>query len=218
MMSEATLDGWSGWWAADPGRVAEQRAAEARMSQDADLVERCRHGDRGAWEHLVRSHTRLVYSACYRFTNHPDESHDLAQEVFLRVFRSLHTYDARAGGLRTWLLRLTRNLLIDNYRRTKKHRVLDPLEDQILVLEATASAGGQADRTLRGREAGEMLQAGLQRLSPELREAVILRDLEEMEYKEIAQVLRIPEGTVKSRINRGRSELGRQLRALGVRP
>ncbi len=218
MMSEATLDTWSGWWAADPGRVAEQRAAEARMTQDADLVERCRQGDHGAWEHLVRSHTRLVYSACYRFTNHTEESNDLTQEVFLRVFRSLHTYDARAGGFRTWLLRLTRNLLIDNYRRTKKHRVLDPLEDQITVLEAKASSGGHADRALRGREAGEMLQAGLQRLSPELREAVILRDIEEMEYKEIAQVLRIPEGTVKSRINRGRSELGKQLRALGVRP
>ncbi len=218
MMSEATLDSWSGWWAADPGRAAEPRAAEARMSQDADLVERCRHGDRGAWERLVRSHTRLVYSACYRFTNHPEESNDLTQEVFLRVFRGLHTYDARAGGFRTWLLRLTRNLLIDNYRRAKKHQVLDPLEDQILVLEATASSGGHADHTLRGREASEVLQAGLQRLSPELREAVILRDLEEMEYKEIAQVLRIPEGTVKSRINRGRSELGRQLRALGVRP
>ena len=218
MMSEATLDSWSGWWAADPGRAAEQRAVEARMSPDADLVERCRHGDRGAWERLVRSHTRLVYSACYRFTNHPEESNDLTQEVFLRVFRGLHTYDARAGGFRTWLLRLTRNLLIDNYRRAKKHQVLDPLEDQILALEATASSGGQADHTLRGREASEVLQAGLQRLSPELREAVILRDLEEMEYKEIAQVLRIPEGTVKSRINRGRSELGKQLRALGVRP
>ncbi len=218
MMSEATLDSWSGWWAADPGRAAEQRAAEARMSQDADLVERCRHGDRGAWEHLVRSHTRLVYSACYRFTNHSEESNDLTQEVFLRVFRSLHTYDARAGRFRTWLLRLTRNLLIDNYRRTKKHRVLDSIEDQILVLEATASSGGQADQTLRGRETSEILQSGLQRLSPELREAVILRDLEEMEYKEIAQVLRIPEGTVKSRINRGRSELGKQLRTLGVRP
>ncbi len=218
MMSEAALDSWGGWWAGDPGRAAEQRAAEARMSQDADLVERCRHGDRGAWEHLVRSHTRLVYSACYRFTNHSEESNDLTQEVFLRLFRSLHTYDARAGGFRTWLLRLTRNLLIDNYRRTKKHRVLDPIEDQISVLEATASSGGQADHTLRGSEASEVLQSGLQRLSPELREAVILRDLEEMEYKEIAQVLRIPEGTVKSRINRGRSELGKQLRALGVRP
>ncbi len=218
MMSEATLDTWSGWWAADPGRVAEQRAAEARMTQDADLVERCRHGDHGAWEHLVRSHTRLVYSACYRFTNHTEESNDLTQEVFLRVFRSLNSYDARAGGFRTWLLRLTRNLLIDNYRRTKKHRALDPLEDQITVLEAKASSGGHADQALLRREAGEMLQAGLQRMSPELREAVILRDIEEMEYKEIAQVLRIPAGTVKSRINRGRSELGKQLRALGVRP
>ena len=82
MMSEATLDTWSGWWAADPGRVVEQRAAEARMTQDADLIERCRHGDRGAWEHLVRSHTRLVYSACYRFTNqHPSAVHGVRSDA-----------------------------------------------------------------------------------------------------------------------------------------
>ena len=218
MMSETALDSWNGWWAADPGCAVEGGAAQTRMSQDADLVARCRQGDRGAWEHLVRSHTRLVYSACYRFTNHSEESRDLTQEIFLRVFRSLHTYDARAGGFRTWLLRLTRNLLIDHYRRTKKHQALDPLEDQILVLEATPSSGGRADRVLLRREAGEALQAGLQRLSPELREAVILRDIEELQYKEIAEVLRIPEGTVKSRINRGRSELGKQLRSLGVRP
>ena len=78
--------------------------------------------------------------------------------------------------------------------------------------------GGSSDRTLRSREAAEALQAGLQRLSPDLREAVILRDLQEMEYKEIAQVLRVPEGTVKSRINRGRTELAKNLRAMGIRP
>ena len=134
------------------------------------------------------------------------------------MFRSLRTFDARSGGFRTWLIRLTRNLLIDHYRRNKKHKVLDPLEDQIPVLEEKALVGGSSDRTLRSREAAELLQAGLQGLSPDLREAVILRDLQEMEYKEIAQVLRVPEGTVKSRINRGRIELAKNLRAMGVRP
>lgn len=218
-MSEAVVDSWGTlWWGADAGGAAQARATELRMSQDAELVERCLNGDRGAWEHLVRSHTRLVYSACYRFTNEADESQDLTQEVFLRVFRSLHTFDPKVGGFRTWLVRLTRNLLIDHYRRTKKHRVLDPLEEQLPVLESKAGVGVRADHALRGREAGEALQAALQGLSPDLREAVILRDLQDMEYKEIAGILHVPEGTVKSRINRGRTELAKQLRAMGVQP
>jgi RNA polymerase sigma-70 factor (ECF subfamily) len=130
----------------------------------------------------------------------------------------LHTYDPCSGSFRTWLVRLTRNLLIDNYRKTRKHQVLDPLEDQLTHLEETAGMGGRADHSLAGREAGELLQSALQRLSPELREAVVLRDLQEMEYREIADVLKVPEGTVKSRINRGRRGLARHLRAAGVTP
>jgi RNA polymerase sigma-70 factor (ECF subfamily) len=95
--------------------------------------------------------------------------------------------------------------------------VLSPLEHQIRAIVANGGRGPPADYALRGREAGELLQSALRRLTPDLREAVILRDLQELEYKEIADVLRIPEGTVKSRINRGRAELARQLRALGVR-
>jgi RNA polymerase sigma-70 factor (ECF subfamily) len=116
-----------------------------------------------------------------------------------------------------WLARLTRNLLVDHYRRTKQDRVTDAIEDQLVVLEEKTSLGARTDGLLAGREAGELLQAGLQRLSPELREAVILRDLEELEYKEIASVLNVPEGTVKSRLNRGRAELARILRR-AVRP
>ncbi len=187
------------------------------MDRDAALVDDCLQGGHGAWEELVRSHTRLVYGACYRFTGGAEDARDLTQEVFLRVFRSLHTYDPAFGGFRTWLLRLTRNLLIDHYRKTRKHQVLEPLEEQLPSLEEKSGLGGQADRTLLGREAGEILRATLLKLSPELREAVILRDLQEMEYKEIAQVLNIPEGTVKSRINRGRRELAKQLKAAGVR-
>ena len=110
------------------------------------------------------------------------------------------------------MTRLTRNLLVDNYRRTKQDRVTDALEDKLPVLEERTAQFGRTDGLLAGREAGEILQLALQKLSPELREAVILRDLQEMEYREIAQVLNVPEGTVKSRINRGRAELARVLK------
>lgn len=182
------------------------------MEVDALLVERCLTGDPVAWEQLVRAHNRRVYNLCYRFTGRADEAEDLSQEVFLRVYRTLKSYRADEGYFTTWLTSLTRNLLIDHYRKVKKDRVLEPLEDQLPVLEERAAAASQADSMTRGREAGEMLQAALSRLSPDLREAVILRDIQEMEYREIAGILKVPEGTVKSRINRGRAELGRLLK------
>lgn len=182
------------------------------MDADTLLVERCLAGDPAAWEQMVRSHHRRVYNLCYRFTGKADEAEDLSQEVFLRVFRTLKSYRVEEGFFTTWLTSLTRNLLIDHYRKTKKDRVLDPLEDQLPVLEEKMAAGTQADSLARGREAGEMLQNALARLSPDLREAVIMRDLQEMEYREIAGVLKVPEGTVKSRINRGRAELGKLLK------
>ncbi len=185
------------------------------MDRDAQWVVECLGGDDGAWERLVREHSRLVYASCYRFTGQAETARDLTQDVFIRVFRSLHAFDPQAGGFRTWLMRLTRNLLIDDYRKNKKHRVVDSLEDKIAVLEQRSGSDSRADRTLRAREAADLLQAALSRLSPGLREAVILRDVQEMEYREIAGTLAVPEGTVKSRISRGRRELAKQLRALG---
>jgi len=148
---------------------------------------------------------------CYRFTGSATEAQDLTQEVFLRVFRTLKSFRSAEGSFATWLARVTRNLLIDHYRRTRQQRVTDSIEDQLPMLEQEG-APARPDRVLAGREASEVLQGALQKLSPDLREAVILRDLQEMEYREIARVLAVPEGTVKSRINRGRAELGRLLR------
>ncbi len=130
----------------------------------------------------------------------------------MRVFRTLKSFRSGEGSFGTWLTRLTRNLLIDHYRRTRSDRVTDALEDQLGVIEERASVTTRTDSMLAGREAGEALQGALQKLSPELRETVILRDLEELEYREIAQTLNVPEGTVKSRLNRGRAELARILR------
>jgi RNA polymerase sigma-70 factor (ECF subfamily) len=182
------------------------------LDLDSNLVERCLRGEEAAWDDLVRAYTRRVYGLCYRFTGRDSEAQDLTQEVFLRVFRSLGSFRSTEGSLATWLTRLTRNLLIDHYRRTRQDRVTDSIEEQLPVLEQGLAGALSPDRILAGREAGEVLQAALQKLSPDLRETVILRDLQELEYREISQVLRIPEGTVKSRLNRGRADLARILR------
>jgi RNA polymerase sigma-70 factor (ECF subfamily) len=188
-------------------------AMERALDPDFSLVSRCLRGDEPAWEELVRLHTRKVYGLCFRFTGSGSEAQDLTQEVFLRVFRTLKTFRSTEGSFGTWLARVARNLLIDHYRRTRQERVTDSIEGQLATIEE-GSAGNSArpDQAMAGREASEILQATLQKLSPDLREAVILRDLQEMEYREIAEVLQIPEGTVKSRINRGRAELARHLR------
>ena len=189
-----------------------ERALNTRLDAESQLIERCLSGQDAAWDELVRTYTRRVYSICYRFTGKDGEAQDLTQEVFLRVFKTLKTFRSGEGSFCVWLNRLTRNLLIDHYRRTRLDRATDSIEDQLSTLEETTALSSRTDSMLAGREAGELLQAGLQKLSPELRETVILRDLEEMEYREIAQVLNVPEGTVKSRLNRGRAELARVLR------
>jgi len=186
------------------------------LDTDSSLVERCLGGDDAAWEDLVRSHTRRVYAVCYRFTGSGAEAQDLTQDVFLRVFKTLGSFRSGEGSFSVWLLRLTRNLLIDNYRRGKQERATDSIEDQLPMLEEKYSLSSRTDGMLAGREASEILQAALERLSPELRETLILRDLEELEYREIAQSLGVPEGTVKSRLNRGRAELARILRRFKV--
>jgi RNA polymerase sigma factor (sigma-70 family) len=196
-------------WGGSGGRDLTGQALDSEYS----LVAECLSGNQTAWEQLVRLHTRQVYALCYRFTGSGSEAQDLTQEVFLRVFRTLKSFRSAEGSFGTWLARVTRNLLIDHYRRTRQERVTDSIEEQLPTFEQEgAGAGMRPDQAVAGREASEILQAALLKLSPDLREAVILRDLQEMEYREIAEVLGIPEGTVKSRINRGRAELGRLLR------
>jgi RNA polymerase sigma-70 factor (ECF subfamily) len=200
----------SAWFGASPRAAGWAR--EQSLDADRQLVERCLAGEEAAWEDLVRVHTRRVYAICYRFTGSDLAAQDLTQDVFLRVFRSLKSFRANEGSFGVWLARLTRNLLIDHYRRTKLERATDSIEDQLPMLEEKTAVSARTDGLVAGREASELLQGALQKLSPELRETVILRDLEELEYREIARVLSVPEGTVKSRLNRGRAELARILR------
>jgi RNA polymerase sigma-70 factor (ECF subfamily) len=195
-----------------PDHGAWTGATGGNVDSDSSLIERCLRGDEAAWEDLIKLHTRRVYSICYRFTGKDSEAQDLTQDVFLRVFRAIGSFRSGEGSFVVWLTRLTRNLLIDHYRRTKQDRATDSIEEQLPMLEERTAISSRTDGLLAGREASEVLQTALRKLSPELREAVILRDLEELEYREIAEVLHVPEGTVKSRLNRGRAELARLLR------
>jgi RNA polymerase sigma-70 factor (ECF subfamily) len=199
-------------WALDRSAVA----VGSRLDVDTQIVERCLDGEDTAWEDLVKLHTRRVYSICYRFTGSDQEAQDLTQEVFLRVFRTLKSFRAGEGSFQVWLSRVARNLLIDHYRRTRLDRASESLDGQIAVLEERSAMSARTEGMLAGREASELLQGALQKLSPELRETVILRDVEELEYREIAKILNVPEGTVKSRLNRGRAELARVLRRQNV--
>lgn len=184
------------------------------MEHDPELVRRCLAGENSAWEALLRTHTRKIFNLCYRFTGRPAEAEDLTQEVFIKIFQTLKTYDAAQGAFSTWLARVARNHLVDHYRRTKKDRATASLEDELGGLEEEPSPTVEPVAQVESRERQELLQRALDRLSPDLREAVVLRDLQDLDYDEIAQVLGVPGGTVKSRINRGRLELARVIKRM----
>lgn len=182
------------------------------MDSDFDLVKRCLKGEETAWESLLQSHTHKIYNLCYRFTGRSEDAEDLTQEVFIKVFKTLKSYDPLQAKFATWVNRIARNHLVDHYRRTRGDRLTSTLDETISITDTSPS--GQPAGRLESRERREKLQAGLSKLSPDLREAVILRDLQDLDYGEIAQVLEVPEGTVKSRINRGRLELARVLKRM----
>jgi RNA polymerase sigma-70 factor (ECF subfamily) len=191
---------------------------EQALPQDwNELVRRCMEGDSGAWAEMVRTHQKRVYGLCYRFTGNAADAEDLTQDVFLKIYSNLGSFDAARGSLPVWITTMTRNLLVDNFRRTRNQRATGSLDDgwetteELRPVDRLAAVGPSPHEAAARKELATMVQRALARVSEELREAVILRDLQDFDYKEIAQVLGIPEGTVKSRISRGRAELARLL-------
>lgn len=187
------------------------------MENDLELLKRCLAGENQAWELLLRAHNRKIYGLCYRFTGRTVEAEDLTQEIFIKVFQTLKSYNQAQGTFTTWLTRVARNHLVDHYRRTKRDRATSSLDDEEAgEVEARPSPEGSPTAAVESRERRELIQEGLDKLSPDLREAVILRDLQDLDYEEIARVLGVPQGTVKSRINRGRLELARVLKRMDL--
>ena len=176
---------------------------------EQELVLAARSGDQSAFTQLVKDHQAMVYSLAYRMTGNPEDAADLTQEAFLNAWRGLAGFDGRSS-LATWLYRLTSNACIDFLRKEKRHAALS------MTLEDSGEEDRQADlpddryspqRELERKEAREAVREGLAALSPEHREVLILRELEGLSYTEIAAVLELEEGTVKSRIARARLAL-----------
>ncbi len=180
------------------------------LSGDEKLVERCLQGDDAAWERIVNSYGRRVYNLSYRYTSRKEEAEDLTQDIFIRVYQNLKSFRSDVGSFQSWILKIGRNLIIDHYRQTRRFQQSGGTEE-LETLNLPDDHVPNPHRAAEQSEASRFLRDGLQALSPELKEAIVLRDLEGMAYQEIAELLSIPEGTVKSRINRGRLELAKLL-------
>jgi RNA polymerase sigma-70 factor (ECF subfamily) len=191
--------------------------SSAPIPADPDvLIERCLKGDQQAWEVIVRQYWRKVFNVAYKFVGRHDQAEDLTQDIFLKVFRSLATFDRRAN-FQTWLISVSRNLCIDHYRSVRKEReTIDRDVNADDLSPVSTDVGPHV--ALERQDSIELLKAAFARMEKDdlgkLVQAVTLRDLQELSYQEIADRLGLPEGTVKSRINRGRSELARQITRL----
>src|SRR6266545_2070173 len=187
-------------------------SAAAQPATPDSLIEQCLAGDQLAWDAIVRQNWRKVFNVAYKFVGKHDEAEDLTQDIFLKIFKSLKTFDRRAN-FQTWLFSVSRNLCIDHYRSVRKER--QTINRDVDANELTPESSTISPHALlEQRDRVELLRAALDRLAPTLRTAVMMRDVQELSYREIADTLHLPEGTVKSRINRGRTELSRQIQIL----
>ena len=187
-------------------------SAAAQPATPDSLIEQCLAGDQVAWEQIVRQNWRKVFNVAYKFVGKHDEAEDLTQDIFLKIFKALKTFDRRAN-FQTWIISISRNLCIDHYRSVRKERQTIARDvDSNDLQPATPERGPYAQAEHQDLRA--QLRQALETLPITLRTAVVLRDLQELSYQEIADRLGLPEGTVKSRINRGRIELAHQLQRL----
>lgn len=177
--------------------------------QDELLIRRAQRGDADAFEQLLLEHQKNVYNLCYRMAGNPDDAMDLSQETFLRAWRCLDQYQF-ASAFSTWLYRLCSNICIDFLRRRRRQQTVpltfedaDGEEQTYAVPDAQPLPEEQVELKLTR----EILQAPMAQLLPEHRAVLQLRVVNEMSYEQIADVLDIQIGTVKSRLSRARNQL-----------
>lgn len=172
---------------------------------EQELVRAAAGGDTEAFERLVETYENKIYTLALRMSGSPDDAGDIAQEAFLAAWRGLPAFRGEAG-FATWLYRLASNAAIDYLRRQRKQRGELSLDDEELGLDAVDAGPGPQDAA-EGEEVRSAVAAGLRALSEGRRQVLVLRELQGLSYEEIAAVLAVDLGTVKSRISRARSAL-----------
>ena len=175
------------------------------------ILARCRQGDELAWEALVRQFQARVYATALQFVRDADDARDLAQDIFVRVYKRLDTFQGHETFL-PWLMRLSRNAAIDHLRRIKAR----PPRRDVQVEDNPSLADSAPTPDLNWEAAGRkrLVHTALGKLTDTNREIIVLKDIQGLSLREIARILGIPVGTVKSRSNRARTELARAILAL----
>jgi len=185
---------------------------ERRSSpSERELIRRCRRKDSRAWDLLVERYRRKVFNIAYQFVGNVEEAEDLTQELFLKIYHGLNKY-SEGIPFPLWLRKVSRNFCIDHYRRKRRQRGL--MVGDFGAVIPFISQGRNPLELLKEKERALLLKRGLDALAPGVKDCVILRDIQGCSYREIAKILNIPVGTVKSRINRGRAELVKILKKM----
>lgn len=199
------LAGWDTIWAGNEPAIS----GEAGVLQQ-QLVAGLQAGDEAAYEELIQQYQQPVYNLVYRLLADPAEACDVVQEVFLKIFRKIGSFRGDSA-LKTWIYRIAVNEAHNHSRWHGRHHRgqigLEGDEETRGLSERLASPGDSPYDYVLDRERHHMLQAALAELNPAFRSVIVLRDVEDLSYEEIAEILQLPLGTVKSRILRGREAL-----------
>jgi RNA polymerase sigma-70 factor (ECF subfamily) len=172
------------------------------------IIRECAEGKEGAWKMLVNTYSKRIFNLAYQFAGSYEEAEDMTQDIFFKLHNSIPKYDFDKN-FTAWFLTLARNHLIDQYRKTKwEKKSRDEFDEHYLTAETSSSP----EESVLTQESKKIVWKGFNHLSSEIRMAVILRDIQGKKYEEIAEIMELPLGTVKSRVNRGRLQLAKILK------
>ncbi len=176
------------------------------MSDDLKLIADCLKGDNAAFGELVSRHQDRLYNTVLRLLDNAEDARDVVQEAFLHAYQSLHTFKGDARFF-TWLYRIAVNTAISYKRKRKLVLRLQPTGDGIGIDPVDPSEASRPGHALDVAEQEKRVHDGLARLSLEHRSVLVLKDMEGMKYEEMAEILEVPVGTIRSRLHRARLEL-----------
>jgi len=193
---------------------SKQSGARDKKPSDEDLIERFQKGDLYAFDLIVKRYKEQLLNFVYRFVGNQEEAEDIVQETFLRVYRKRKAYK-RIAKFSTWIYTIAGNLSRTELRRRKRRKLFSVTdmgyEDRDYEI---SDEGYNPENHTEGVIQEEIIHAEINNLSPKFREVIILRDVQELSYEEISKIIRVPIGTVKSRVNRGRLKLQSKLKDL----
>jgi RNA polymerase sigma-70 factor (ECF subfamily) len=200
---------------------ADVRRMEGGSAEEASLVKACQEGDQAAFNLLVWRWEKPLFNFTYKYVGDAQLAQDLVQETFVRVLRSIHGYQHR-GAFSTWLYRIAVNLCRDHFRRKKVPMVslhdyfTTPSGDKVYVKDQLADETARSDEALAAARREELVRRLLAGLPEEHRTVILMKENQGLKFREIAEVLEIPEGTVKARLYRGLRTMREQLERSGI--